>query len=82
MSDSEWKDFPPHIEAEPLYVIAKSDSIEHLYWCLVDEHERRDDGYWGALRYAALCLRSDVDANREPEGGFWMPLERAQELES
>jgi hypothetical protein len=86
---SEWKNFPPsdEIPAELLpakvtrdrYVIAKSDSVEHLYW---DNEWPRG---WVRLGDATRYTKSEVLRAPEPpnehEHGFWMPLERAEELE-
>lgn len=89
----EWKDWPPatnteteafdaslassdSIEEEPRYVIAKSDSVEHLYYA-----ERNFVSSWVVLAFASQYGREAVTAMPEPQDGFWMPLERAQELE-
>jgi len=80
----DWKPWTPSIEhnallkmlnplADPLYVIAKSDSVEHLYW---------SPKGWGPLASASRYGRDTVEATKEPKHeGFWMNLERAQELE-
>jgi hypothetical protein len=67
-------DLPFAAHSEPLYVIAKSDSIENLFY--------RCPGEWVPLdRGADLYSRADVTNNPEPDEGFWMTLERAEELE-
>lgn len=61
---------------EPLYVIAKSDSIEHLYY-----REIGDKAQWVPLALAGQYSLDTVRAMPEPHDGFWMDLTRAQELE-
>lgn len=70
----------PAEEPEQLYVIAKSDSIEHLYWGNVGPCE--DNPMWGPIEDAMWYHRDEIANNPEPVDGFWMPLERAEELES
>jgi hypothetical protein len=83
-----WEDFPPDAEevtpevtpsvVENMYVIAKSDCIENLYW---------NEGWaeslsWAGLEMATHYTREDIAKNPEAHAeGFWMPLERAEELE-
>jgi hypothetical protein len=57
----------------PLYVISKSDSIEHLYWAPKG---------WGSLKGASKYTASTVAATPEPKEGFWMDYGRAEELET
>lgn len=84
-----WKDWPAadDTDAEPatavtsevsesLYVIAKSDSVEHLYY-----REGAGEARWVILARAGHYARSDIASHPEPIDGFWMTLERAQELE-
>lgn len=61
---------------EDYYVIAKSDSIEPLYWS--EAHDARP---WVTLPGATRFSRRAMIDHGEPEDGFWMPLERALELE-
>jgi hypothetical protein len=83
--ESMWKDWPPADEIpdgltpslperQPRYVIAKSDSIENLYWNATTKA-------WATLAGCSVCPRCAVDVMPEPPDGFWMPLERARELE-
>jgi hypothetical protein len=66
-------DIIEHVD-DDRYVIAQSDSIEHLYWS-------NDDGF-GSLDQATKFTRDELtEYGSEPVvDGFWMPLERALEL--
>lgn len=77
-NDELWKDWPAAPEPEPQYVIAKSDVIENVYWRAQPLMGLPE---WGTLANATRWTHADIDKNREPEDGFWMTLERAQELE-
>ena len=81
----QWEDFPPDISemtaqvttevTQDMYVIAKSDSVENLYW------GDWPVASWRSLLHAARYTREQIALNPEPLDGFWMPLERAEELD-
>lgn len=74
---------------EDRYVISKSDSIENLYWGIDTGNEvyGPEDAHiyeiygWVPLSGATFYTRAEIDHNREPVDGFWMPAERAEEIE-
>jgi hypothetical protein len=84
--EQKWNDWPPaeeaHSEAEAVtpvvtdayYVIAKSDSVENLYWYELDQD-------YGVLKEATCYLREEMNPDLCPVDGFWMTLDRAMELE-
>ena len=78
----EGEGFGEDIPREPYvntYVIAKEGVAENLYWGCQDILGPDE---WGPLSLAYHYGREDVTARAEPEpDGFWMPYERAWELE-
>jgi hypothetical protein len=70
---NDWEDFPPAPE-EPLYVICKSDTVEHLFWS-------NEDGF-GDIASATRFTAAEMQEYTPPLlfEGFWMDYERAKEL--
>jgi hypothetical protein len=66
-----------------LYVISKSDSIEHLYWGFRGIGPDLQDQYsWGPLEGAFLYTPDERAKHlTDTFDGFWMTLDRAMELE-
>jgi hypothetical protein len=86
----DWKDWPADPSQEDIYarlaaslpipqaryVIARSDCIENQYWAA------KPGARWRPLAEAEIHTRETLNEDDLPPDGFWMPLDRARELEA